>query len=130
MMGAAKEGGHLQKLLSVHTRPEQRQTILASATIPQHRRFLQDCVQNKWTKENVVYTHIQPEEKIPSYLHHRYVVCEKDDRLQVLFSVLKEDAPDAAIIFVNDQVVFLLPPLGLRFYAFLSRFVLGCHGEP
>jgi hypothetical protein len=57
-------------------------------------------------------------------------VCEKDDRLQVLFSVLKEDAPDAAIIFVNDQVVFLLPPLGLRFYAFLSRFVLGCHGEP
>ncbi len=34
MMGAAKEGGHLQKLLSVHTRPEQRQTILASATIP------------------------------------------------------------------------------------------------
>ncbi|CAM6017400.1 unnamed protein product [Sphagnum balticum] len=103
MMGAAKEGGHLQKLLSVHTRPEQRQTILASATIPQHRRFLQDCVQNKWTKENVVYTHIQPEEKIPSYLHHRYVVCEKDDRLQVLFSVLQEDAPNAAIIFVNDQ---------------------------
>jgi superfamily II DNA/RNA helicase len=50
MMGAAKEGGHLQKLLSVHTHPEQRQTILASATIPQHRRFLQDCVQNKWTK--------------------------------------------------------------------------------
>jgi hypothetical protein len=50
MMGAAKEGGHLQKLLSVHTRPEQRQTILASATIPQHRRFLQDCIQNKWTK--------------------------------------------------------------------------------
>jgi hypothetical protein len=50
-------------------------------------------------------------------------VCEKDDRLQVLFSVLQEDAPNAAIIFVNDQVVFLLPPLGLRLYAFLSRFV-------
>lgn len=52
-------------------------------------------------------------------------MCEKDDRLQVLFSVLQEDAPNAAIIFVNDQVVTLLPPLGLRFYAFLSRFVVG-----
>jgi len=50
MMGAAKEGGHLQKLLSEYTRPQQRQTILASATIPQHRRFLNDCIQNKWVK--------------------------------------------------------------------------------
>lgn len=50
MMGAAKEGGHLHKLLSEYTRPQQRQTILASATIPQHRRFLNDCIQNKWVK--------------------------------------------------------------------------------
>lgn len=50
MMGAAKEGGHLQKLLSEYSRPQQRQTILASATIPQHRRFLNDCIQNKWVK--------------------------------------------------------------------------------
>jgi len=53
MMGAAKEGGHLQKLLSEHTHRQQRQTILASATIPQHRRFLADCVQNKWVKVSI-----------------------------------------------------------------------------
>lgn len=103
MMGAAKEGGHLHKLLSEYTRPQQRQTILASATIPQHRRFLNDCIQNKWVKEDVMHIHVRPEDKMPSYLHHRYVVCEKDDRLPALLSLLQSDAPRAAIIFVNDQ---------------------------
>ncbi|KAG0588713.1 hypothetical protein KC19_2G263900 [Ceratodon purpureus] len=103
MMGAAKEGGHLQKLLSEYTRPQQRQTILASATIPQHRRFLNDCIQNKWVKEDVTHIHVRPEDKMPSYLQHRYVVCEKDDRLPALLSLLQADAPKAAIIFVNDQ---------------------------
>jgi hypothetical protein len=50
MMGAAKEGNLLQNLLAVHTRPEQRQTIFASATVPQHNRFMRDIIQNKWAK--------------------------------------------------------------------------------
>lgn len=60
MMGAAKEGGYLQKLLSEYTRPQQRQTILASATIPQHRRFLNDCIQNKWVKVSISVHHRAP----------------------------------------------------------------------
>ncbi|KAJ7294230.1 hypothetical protein O6H91_Y271900 [Diphasiastrum complanatum] len=40
----------LEKLLAVYTLPDQRQTIFASATIAQHHRFLQDCIQRKWAK--------------------------------------------------------------------------------
>lgn len=50
MLGAAKEGNLLQNLLAVHTRADQRQTIFASATVPQHNRFMRDCIQNKWAK--------------------------------------------------------------------------------
>ncbi len=38
-------------------------------------------------------------------------MCEKHDRLQVLFSVLQKDARKVAIIFVNDLVVVVLPTI-------------------
>ncbi|CAM6119692.1 unnamed protein product [Calypogeia fissa] len=103
MMGAAKEGNQLQNLLAVHTRREQRQTIFASATVPQHNRFIRDCIQNKWAKVDLVHIHVSPEVMMPEYLLHRYVVCNKEDKLQTLVSVLKRDTPRAAIIFVNES---------------------------
>ncbi len=38
-------------------------------------------------------------------------MCEKHDRLHVLFSLLQEDVPKVAIIFINDLVVVFLPTM-------------------
>ncbi|KAL3688998.1 hypothetical protein R1sor_015307 [Riccia sorocarpa] len=103
LLGSAKEGNHLQNLLSVHTRATDRQTIFASATVPQHNRFLHDCVQNKWAKNDIVHVHVTPEVMMPRYLQHRYVVCDKQDKLDTLVALLNADNPRAAIIFVNEQ---------------------------
>ncbi|KAG6552675.1 hypothetical protein Mapa_005622 [Marchantia paleacea] len=103
LLGSAKEGNNLQNLLAVHTRASDRQTIFASATIPQHNRFLHDCIQNKWAKGNIVHIHVSPEVMMPLYLQHRYVICDKQDKLDVLVAVINADFPRAAIIFVNEQ---------------------------
>lgn len=98
-----QEGNQLQNLLAVHTRADQRQTIFASATVPQHNRFMRDCIQNKWAKVDLVHIHVSPKVMMPEYLQHRYVVCDKQDKLQALVSVLNRDNPRAAIIFVNES---------------------------
>ncbi|KAL2631099.1 hypothetical protein R1flu_015785 [Riccia fluitans] len=103
LLGSAKEGNHLQGLLAVHTRATDRQTIFASATVPQHNRFLHDCIQNKWAKNDIVHVHVTPEVMMPRYLQHRYVVCDKQDKLDTLVALLNADNPRAAILFVNDQ---------------------------
>ncbi|KAL7220498.1 hypothetical protein ACSBR2_013388 [Camellia fascicularis] len=79
------------------------ETIFASASIPQHRRFLSDCIQQKWTKDDVVHVHVNPVEPMPSRLHHRFVMCGKNERHQTLLSLLQSDAPHSAIIFVSVQ---------------------------
>ncbi|BFI31916.1 hypothetical protein MPTK2_4g00850 [Marchantia polymorpha subsp. ruderalis] len=103
LLGSAKEGNNLQNLLAVHTRATDRQTIFASATIPQHNRFLHDCIQNKWAKGNIEHIHVSPEVMMPLYLQHRYVICDNEDKLDMLVAVINEDCPRAAIIFVNEQ---------------------------
>ncbi|KAI8008456.1 hypothetical protein LOK49_LG07G00715 [Camellia lanceoleosa] len=80
-----------------------RQTIFASASIPQHRRFLSNCIQQKWTKDNVVHVHVNTVEPMPSRLHHGLVMCGKNERHQTLVSLLQSDAPHSAIIFVSTQ---------------------------
>lgn len=50
LTGAAKEGGLLGKLLTVHTDVQKRQTIFVSATVPQHNHFVRECIRNKWAK--------------------------------------------------------------------------------
>lgn len=40
----------LRKLLTSFSSCNDRQTVFASASIPQHRRFLHDCIQQKWMK--------------------------------------------------------------------------------
>ncbi|CAL5337731.1 unnamed protein product [Camellia sinensis] len=73
------------------------------ASIPQHRRFLSDCIQQKWTKDDVVHVHVNPVEPMPSRLHHGFVMCGKNERHQTLLSLLQGDAPHSAIIFVSVQ---------------------------
>ena len=50
IFGSAKQVTSLRKILNSYTAASSRQTIFASASIPQHNRFVHDCVQHKWTK--------------------------------------------------------------------------------
>lgn len=103
MFNSSKQVSSLRKLLISYSLRNNRQTIFASASIPQHRRFLSDCIQQKWTKDDVVHVHVNPVEPMPSRLHHRFVMCGKNERHQTLLSLLQSDAPHSAIIFVSVQ---------------------------
>ncbi|KAL5703216.1 DEAD-box ATP-dependent RNA helicase 58 [Ranunculus cassubicifolius] len=103
MFNSSKEVSLLKKLLTVYSSIHSRQTVLASASIPQHRRFLHDCIQQKWTKSDAVHVHVSPVNPMPTRLHHRFVICCKSKRLQILLSLLQNDEPKSGIIFVGEQ---------------------------
>ncbi|EXB55009.1 DEAD-box ATP-dependent RNA helicase 58 [Morus notabilis] len=103
IFNSSKQVSSLRKLLTSYSTISNRQTVFASASIPQHRRFLHECVQQKWTKSNVVHVHVNPIEPMPSCLHHNFVICGKNKRLQTLLSLLHSDAPHSGIIFVGEQ---------------------------
>ncbi|XP_074568669.1 DEAD-box ATP-dependent RNA helicase 58, chloroplastic isoform X1 [Curcuma longa] len=103
MFHSSKQVYPLRKLLGLYSTIDTRQTVLASASIPQHNRFLHDCVQQKWTKNDVVHIHVNPVEPMPSQLHHKFVICKKKERLSILQYLLKCDTPKSGIIFVSEQ---------------------------
>nr|CAB3446265.1 unnamed protein product [Digitaria exilis] len=73
IFGSSKQVSSLRKILTSYSAASSRQTIFASASIPQHNRFLHDCVQHKWTKSDVVHVHVNPVQPMPSHLCHKYV---------------------------------------------------------
>ncbi|KAL6591490.1 hypothetical protein ACP70R_049993 [Stipagrostis hirtigluma subsp. patula] len=103
IFGSSKQVSLLRKILTSYSAASSRQTIFASASIPQHNRFVHDCVQHKWTKSDVVHVHVNPVQPMPSHLRHKYVICSKKERLHVLLSLLERDAPKSGIIFVAEQ---------------------------
>ncbi|MCD9642833.1 DEAD-box ATP-dependent RNA helicase 58, chloroplastic [Datura stramonium] len=103
MFNSSKEVSSLKRLLTSYSSSKNRQTIFASASIPQHRRFLYDCMQQKWTRADVVHVHVNSIEPMPSCLHHRFVVCNKREKNPTLLSLLQTDSPESAIIFVSEQ---------------------------
>ncbi|ONK63706.1 uncharacterized protein A4U43_C07F18040 [Asparagus officinalis] len=103
IFSSSKQVYSLRKLLTSYSTIHTRQTVFASASIPQHNRFLYDCVQQKWTKNDVVHIHVNPIEPMPSRLSHNFVVCNKKERLHILLSLLQRDAPKSGIIFVGVQ---------------------------
>lgn len=103
IFNSSKQVSSLRKLLTSYSTISNRQTIFASASILQHRRFLDECVQQKWTKSNVVHVHVNPIEPMPSRLRHKFVICGKNKRLQTLLSLLHSDSLDCGIIFVGEQ---------------------------
>ena len=105
MFSSSKQVQYLRKLLTSYSTIATRQTIFASASIPQHNRFLSNCVQQKWTKvlastvfsyellpfqvltgcwffifdqNDVVHIHVNALSPLPSCLRHRYVVRYDD----------------------------------------------------
>lgn len=103
IFGSSKQVFLLRKLLTAYSTIDSRQTVLASASIPQHNRFLYDCIQQKWTKNDVVHIHVNPVQPMPSHLCHNFVTCGKKERLHVLLSLLQKDRPKSGIIFVGEQ---------------------------
>lgn len=112
----------LQSVLSVRGR-ERRQTILASATVPQHRHFLRQCVQNRWTSANIEHVWIDEDsrEHIPVSLRHVFAVCDSRKKLSALRMLLQHfgrlqgtcGLPQRSIVFVMqsrsvDQLVSIM----------------------
>ena len=52
-----------------------RQTVFASATIPQHNHFMKQCVQNQWTVREPMHVCASPGELVPPTLKHTMAVC-------------------------------------------------------
>ncbi|XP_024197016.1 DEAD-box ATP-dependent RNA helicase 58, chloroplastic isoform X3 [Rosa chinensis] len=102
-MFGSKQVSSLRKLLTSYSSINSRQTVFASASIPQHRRFLHDCIQQKWTKNDAIHIHVNPVQPMPLCLHHRFVISGKNRRHETLLSLLKSDALQSGIIFVGEQ---------------------------
>ncbi|KAJ1427208.1 P-loop containing nucleoside triphosphate hydrolase [Sesbania bispinosa] len=103
IFNSSKQVSFLRKILTSYSSCNNRQTVFASASIPQHNRFLHDCVQQKWTKSDVIHIHVSAVEPMPSRLYHRFIICDKKRKLQTLLSLIQSDAPESGIIFVGEQ---------------------------
>ncbi|XP_029122324.1 DEAD-box ATP-dependent RNA helicase 58, chloroplastic isoform X2 [Elaeis guineensis] len=130
MFNSSKQVHLLRKLLTSYSAISSRQTILASATIPQHNRFVHDCVQQKWTKNDVVHVHVNPVEPMPSNLCHKFVICSKKERLRTLLYLLQKDMPKSGIVFVGEQSEkskkLGQPPSTTLIIEFLRASYMGC----
>lgn len=94
----------LQTILSVRNRERARQTILASATVPQHRHFLRQCVRQRWTSSDIQHVWVEERsgERVPKSIEHFYAVCEGKKKLAALRTLLvRFGRPDMrAMVFV------------------------------
>jgi ATP-dependent helicase YprA (DUF1998 family) len=55
LFGQTEHIALLRKLLASCSSAQDRQTIFASATIPQHNQFIQKCITEKWVKVSKLY---------------------------------------------------------------------------
>ncbi|GAX23124.1 hypothetical protein FisN_33Lh012 [Fistulifera solaris] len=94
------------------TRPKRRlharQTILCSATIPQHKHFIKQCVQNRWTTTEPVLVALQTgEQLLPPTLEHVYMVCRPETKLAALKrffrKLLSSPVPFKVLVFAEEQ---------------------------
>ncbi|THG08103.1 hypothetical protein TEA_021294 [Camellia sinensis var. sinensis] len=108
MFNSSKQVSSFRKLLISYSLRNNRQTIFASASIPQHRRFLSDCIQQKWIKDDVVHVHVNAVEPMPSRLHHGFV-SEKSKKAghapptTLLIELLKTSLPRCFDILILEE---------------------------
>lgn len=83
-----------------------RQTVFVSASIPQHRHFLRQCVGRRWMRPSALHVHVAPSEAVPASIAHRFLVCEPKERVRALRQLLRaaERAGelDCALVFCRD----------------------------
>eukprot|EP00980_Cylindrotheca_fusiformis_P007322 scaffold1525_cov142-Cylindrotheca_fusiformis.AAC.122 len=83
-----------------------RQTVFASATIPQHRHFLKQCKKNQWTLEEPIFVCTSPGEALPPTLTHGYMICQlKEKKLATLRRVVlrMQSASHKILIFCDSN---------------------------
>ncbi|GAB4851125.1 DEAD-box ATP-dependent RNA helicase 58, chloroplastic [Ancistrocladus abbreviatus] len=129
IFSSSQQVSSIKRLLTTYSSSRIRQTIFSSASIPQHRRFLHDCIQQKWTKNNAVHVYVNPVEPMPARIHHRYMTCPRSQRHQALLSLLQSDTPGSAIIFVNEQSEKSKKACDTPSAALLLEFLKNAFGE-
>ena len=85
-----------------------RQTVFASATIPQHNHFMKQCVQNQWTVREPMHVCASPGELVPPTLKHSMAVCNgMKNKFPGLRRMLKKEiakgALKKALVFCEPQ---------------------------
>jgi len=83
-----------------------RQTVFASATIPQHNHFMKQCVRNGWTLREPIRVNVSPGELVPPTLKHVYVVCrDKSTKVGGLRRWMKKELspPSKILIFCDPR---------------------------
>ena len=89
---------------STPRRLNSRQTVFCSATLPQHRHFMQQCVSNQWTtSKDPVYVCASPGDLLPPTLTHGYMVCaSQEKKFSALRRLLKKLAAKKRILVFCD----------------------------
>ncbi|CAM9779146.1 unnamed protein product, partial [Choristocarpus tenellus] len=93
-------------------KPRDRQTVFASATVPQHNHFIKQCMQRQWTLSEPVHIQVHRKEAMPSSLSHYYVICPKEKKLAILRSLVKRElmaGGDQSALGEGRALVFALP---------------------
>ena len=81
---------------------QQRTTIFCSATIPQHRHFLKQCVSNQWMLNLPKFISISS--FLPERLSHAYMVCHhKPAALRRLLKKIKASDSNAKVLIFCDS---------------------------
>mmetsp|Transcript_23697 Transcript_23697/g.36599 ORF Transcript_23697/g.36599 Transcript_23697/m.36599 type:complete len:570 (-) Transcript_23697:64-1773(-) len=82
-----------------------RQSVFCSATIPQHRYFLKQCVQNQWTLREPMHVCASPGELIPPTLQHTSVICTSQEKKFAALrrTIKKMTGVTKVLIFAESQ---------------------------
>jgi len=105
---------------------QQRQTIFASATIPQRRHFLKQCKSNQWTLEEPMFVCTSPGEALPPTLKHGYMLCQaKERKISTLKRIVQRvSSPNNKVLVFFDSGYLPLEGYGAMFAADLDGGVL------
>lgn len=126
----------LQTILSVRGREGPRQTILVSATVPQHRHFLRQCVRQRWTQPDIKHIWVEEKsgERVPPSLTHWYAVCDGQKKLAALRALLVKlnagnGSGEGTTRFMIRAIVFLMPSRQIEdIVDALNRSLEQCYG--
>ncbi|GKY96917.1 hypothetical protein MPSEU_000650600 [Mayamaea pseudoterrestris] len=98
----------------VQQRPlsQKRQTIFCSATIPQPRHFLRQCVQNQWMLRQPTHVCLRSgEQLLPETLEHAYTICRTTKHKLVglrrlllkIYQSSSEEIPKKVLVFCETN---------------------------
>jgi superfamily II DNA/RNA helicase len=93
-----------------------RQTVFCSATIPQHRHFLKQCVQNQWMLREPTHVCLRTgEQLLPQTLDHVYVTCRSaTTKLVALRRLLSKVYLSSSLETPKKVLVFCEPRRPMR----------------